>query len=304
MTIAGSSKITTLAFKVLWDLSALSPKVVLTNQSVGADLAGCTFWFEVYSSDGTVFHSGSLSVPDSAGDWATITIAEAIPQILGHIGWGEGFTVKGYVNDGTTTYGPEMLEQKICRPLGNQPDQKNNFGSASAYVEALCADKKLYVEDKTNTAYNGVAGQLVSKTYKLIYPLSEDGSLPTPFESTDDVPSVQIPFTVDSDCYQLLLDLVYDYAFGDSTVRIKYKYRQTLEIFCSTSLCSIACELARFEQKILKGGCTDTDRTTLLLLNSMFNRLIAAILQPDCGAKPSQIIKEMEALGGFSCTCK
>lgn len=303
MNIVGSSKITVLDFLVRWDLSLVNPKVKLTNQSVGSDLAGCTFWFILYGPDGTAFHTGSLGSPDSVGNWATIDITETITQILGHVPWGEGFRVQGYVNDGTNTYGPEDKTVEICRPNGNKQDQENNFGAADIYVELKCADKDIYVEDQSDYIYKGEEGTLVSRTTKVVWAPDSSGAIPTPFTDTNPNESLLIPFTEDGDDHILLVETIRDYVFGDHTIRIKYKFRKRLDIRCSKSLCNLVCGMKKLEEKVQAGSCSAADVEKLALVNSKVNRILAGILQPTCGVNVSDLIAETEELLGNDCSC-
>lgn len=303
MNINGSSKITVLDFSVRWDLSLVNPKVKLTNASVGSDLPGCKFWFVLYGPDGTAFHTGSLGSPDSIGNWTEIDITETITQIMGHLPWGEGFRVQGFVNDGTNTYGPEDKSVEICRPNGNEINQENNFGAADVYVELKCLDKKIFVEDQSDYTYKGEEGTLVSRTTKVVWAPDASGATPTPFTDTNPNESLLIPFTEDGDCHILLVETIRDYVFGDHTIRIKYKFRKQLDIRCNISLCDIVCGISKLEKKVQTGSCSAADLQTLTLINSKFNRIIAGIMQPTCGVNVPALIDEVKALLGNDCSC-
>lgn len=303
MNISNSANISSFDFTPTWDLSGVTPVLRLANQSAGSGLANCRFWFLAYGSDGVLFHSGALSSPDATGIWSTLNIAQAITQVQNHIAWGAGYKVLGYVNDGTTTYGPVEYDVTLCRPQGNVAGQANNFGAANAYLQTQCANRSLYVEDSTDTNYQGLVGTLVSKKYTLVYPIDDTGTIPAPFVNTSGTPTLQIPLGVDSDCYQFLLDIVMDYVINGSTIRIKYKYKASLNIFCSKSLCSILCGLEKMEKKILAGTCTASEQITLLLLSSKMNRLLGSMQQPNCGTDIGGLIREIEELGGFDCNC-
>jgi hypothetical protein len=304
METTGSPNISVFDFTVRWDLSGVDPAIRITNASTASNIAACKFWFECYLPDGTSFHAGTLSSPDKIGAWSTIDIAEQIPEILNHIPWGTPFRVRGYVNDGTDTFGPVEITQEICRPNGNLVDTENNFGVSEIYAELRCNDspKKLYVEDLTNTAYKGVVGSIVSKTYKLFFPSDANNDVDSS-ESTDTGSAVLLAIGEDSDCYQLIVESIYDYVFDNSTVRIKYKYKKRLEVFCTISLCGLQCSLKKFEDRIQRSGCTAGDLATLTLVNSKYNRLLSGILQPACGVGVPALIAEIQALLPKDCGC-
>jgi hypothetical protein len=270
-----------------------------------SSLSLCTWWFEAYLPDGTAFHSATLSSPDRNGIWSSYDIAEAIPEIMGHIPWGKPFKVRGYVNDGTTTYGPVDQEVEICRPYGNNLDTQNNYGAGDIFTDLKCnlSPKKLYVEDKTVTTYKAVSGTVVSKLFKLVFPTDDNGDTANS-TSNSTASSVLLGIGVDSDCYQLIVETVIDYVFGDSTVRIKYKLKKRLEIFCSLSLCALQCSIKKFEDKLTSGSkCTASDQLLLLLINSKYNRLLSGLLQPDCGVGVPALIEEIKALLPKDCGC-
>jgi hypothetical protein len=264
----------------------------------------CKFWFECYLPDGTIFHSASLSAPDRVGTWTNYNISELVPEIMGHIPWGKTFKVRGYVNDGTTTFGPVDQDVEICRPNGNVSGTQNNYGVTDIYTELKCnlTPKKLYVEDRTITSYQTIAGTIFSTLYKLVFPTDNNGDTASSTSGAN-LSSVLLAIGEDSDCYQLIVETVYDYLLGDTTVRIKYKLKKRLEIFCGLSLCSLQCSIKKFEDRITRTGCTATDQVTLLLINSKFNRLISGLLQPDCGVGVPALIAEIKAMLPKDCGC-
>jgi hypothetical protein len=275
-----------------------------TAQQVNG-LSLCKSWYELYLPDGTSFHAQTLQAPDTTNNWTSLEFQEAIPQIMGHIPWGGTFRVRGYINDGTNTYGPVDQDVQICRPIGNLVDTENNFGALDIYTELKCQDtpKRLYVEDRTIATYQGVAGGNLTKSTKLIFPTDENGNNANS-SSTSTASSIFLAIGEDGDAYQLIVERVADYAFGDSSVRIKYKYKKRLEIFCKLSLCALQCSLKKFEDRITSGGCSAQDQVTLLLINSKYNRLISGLLQPDCGVGVPALIEEIKAMLPSDCGCK
>lgn len=299
-----SNDIQVLDFAVLWDLTLQPPKVKLTSLCVGPNLPGCTFWFEVYSGGGLLFHQGLETVPDITGNWATFDIPEDMPQMDGHIDWsGSNFKVIGFAKDSAGNIFSTEKPTRICRPVGNDGSNKSNFGRGQLYAEARCHKARLYVEDKTNYSYNGSMGSMISKSIKLIYPEDSTGGT-TPPVTVNNVNNAQFLIAFGSDGYQLVLEAIYLYDFSNGTsVKIKYKYNKIFPIRCNVDLCPLMCDIKRLEQELEGNGCSADDRAKLLLINSKMNRAIVAKLQPLCGDDVMEIVEEIKKLGGFTCNC-
>lgn len=299
-----SNDITTFDFIPTWDISTVIPKISLENNSIGPNLAGCSFWFEITSGGGILFHQGTESVPDASGVWANINITEPIPQVLGHIEWsGSLFKIKGYVKDSNDVINELEKTIRICRPNDNKAGQANNFGSAAVYLETRCESARLYVEDKTDYTYNGNAGTIVSKTIKLIYPPDSTGTPPAPVV-VNNANNVLVPISFSADGYIVVVDAIYLYSFTDgSQVKIKYKYQKSFPIQCNIDLCPLICDIERMEKNYEKNGCSAEEREKMILINSKLNRAIMAKQQPGCGVDVSAIVDEIKKLGDFECNC-
>lgn len=309
MTINASPDINIFDFNVIYDLTGATPVVKINNLSEGPNLAALDYWFVLTSPSGVVYHLGSEGTPDKSGVWNTEwTVPEPIPQIQGHIDWsGSEYKVKGYVKDSTDAiYSTDDADYttKICRPNGNKTGQKNNFGAAKMNVCMNCAAGTLFVEDKTNYSYNGITGERLSKTTMLVFPIDDTDNIPEPFVENDTNAST-IPITYSGKNYQLILDAVYEYDYGNNTfVRIKYKYKACFEIACGTQLCTILCWLAKYEKELEEGGCTPSQRDRLMIIISKLVRAIGGIMQPLCGIDIGKLVAEIKAEIGDCGDCE
>ena len=100
MNTPGSSNISVLDFKVLFNLSLAAPTITLTNLSSGGNLGPCKFWVTVTTPSGTIVHAGSVTTPDATGAWTTWTMAEAWPMVFYHVEWsGNPYTITLSVDD-------------------------------------------------------------------------------------------------------------------------------------------------------------------------------------------------------------
>lgn len=289
-------------YAVLFDLSGPTPTVKLTNQSVGTNLAGCEFWFEIFSGGGIVFHQGSELSLDANGNWTVINISEPLPEVLGHIEWSGGdFVVKGYIKDSINQIFQTDKQVRICRPNGNKSETKNNYGAGSLYVETKCESARLYVEDRSNYGYGGKAGIIFSKAITVIYPPDATGTIPSP-KVANNSNAVLIPIWYSSDGYRATLDTVYTYDFGNSVfVRIKYRANVSFPVLCNIDLCPIIAYIEKMEQEYESQGCTAEEREKMNLIQYKLTRVMMAKMQPLCGMDIGKTIDDIKRLGGIQC---
>lgn len=298
-----SNDIDVFDFKVVYDLTAAIPVVKITNLSSGPNLANVNYWFVLKSPSGIIYHMGTEAVPDRTGVWNTEwQVPEPILQVQGHIDWsgGSNYEVVGYVKDSANNiFQTAPYYTHVCRPTGNKQNQRNNYGGGKLSALMNCCTGKLLVEDVSNYSYNGLVGMRISKTLTLIYPPDDTVTTPPPFVLNDNN-TANIQVTYNGKNYQLLMDAVYEYDFGNNTfVRIKYKYKACFDVNCGTDLCVILCALRNFETRLTEDGCTAQDREKLLLIVSKLVQALAALIQPLCGINVPSLIGEIrELLGG------
>lgn len=302
MVIPSSPDISQFNLHALYDLSGPTPYVKITNQSVGANLNLCKVFFVLLTSTGIKYHEGTASLHDALGNFTEWNSPE-IMQMQGHIEFGAlPFRIYAYVQDSAaTTFGPLEIKTVIKCPPGNTG--RGNFAKATLREKVLCAAGRLRFEDITNYGYMGLAGVLLDKTVKLIYPADSTGSVPAPWENTN-VNGGQIPIWYSHDNYQLLMDafMLYHSADGLSTVKLKYKYNECIPVRCNIDLCKVSCEVQRYAAQ-LGEGCTSAQVAKLALINAKLNAAIVGHLQPTCGIDIAGLVKEIEELIGVDCGC-
>ncbi len=301
MTTA-SADISTFDFKPLWDISGPVPKLRIYNNSVAIVGTNLTWWFLASTASAIPFHTGLEATPDIAGLWNVYDIAEAIPQILGHMDWsGNDFSLTGFVKDSAGAVFSLTKTARICRPAGNSG--ANNYAAANLDVVTRCDKARLYVEDLTNYTYNGMAGASISKTIKLIYPPDPTGVVPAPQVLTDQNNGL-MTLTQNGAGYMVILSTIYQYDYTDgSSVRVLYKFQKPFSVQCNVDLCPLICEIEKMEARYEKFGCDSDDRATMALINSKLNRAMLAKMQPLCGVDVAAIVEEIKTLGGFTCDC-
>jgi hypothetical protein len=289
---------------VLYDLSGAVPFVVVTNESEGPNLGACSVIFELRSSSGIAYHSGTWDSPDVAGDFYQWNCPEPILQVLSHIEWsGADFTLRAHIRDTQDRVFTLPLSTSICRPFGNKVDQKNNFGTARVDIRVKCEMGRVYVQDNTNYAYKGLSGVLEQKTLTLIYPRDTTGTQPTPFTMTN-FNAALLPIWYSAKNYQLVAEAVMLYHFDNNTsVRIKYKFNQHFNVLCNVDLCPLVCEVNRLVKSLTEEGCSGDDLQKLTLINAKLNVALIAKTQPLCGLDLARLVDEIKELGGFKCDC-
>jgi hypothetical protein len=293
--------------KAVYDLTGAIPVVKFTNLSSGPNLAALSYWFILKTPSGVVYHEGTEGVPDKNGVWNTeFQIPEQIPEIQSHIDWsGSDYEIIAYAKDSADNiFQTPTYRTRICRPGGNKQGAKSNYGAGALTVLMNCCTGKLFVEDKSSYSYNGLAGTKITKKLVLVYPPDNTDVIPPAFE-VNDVNTVEIPVTYNGKNYQLLLDAVYEYDYGNNTfVRIKYKFKGCFDVTCGTDLCVILCGLQKFEQEMFEEGCTSAQRDKWMQLHSKLIRAIAGIMQPLCGINVPALVKEIKDLLGTCTDCE
>jgi hypothetical protein len=289
-------------FDVLFDISLRQPGIVLTNRSIGPNLAGCSFIFTVTSPGGLQFKNGSFATPDATGAWLTFTIPN-IPQIMGQIEWGgNGYTVTAVVKDSLNNQYTLSKSKAITKPKGCT---KGNYGAMMVLVETRCQDAKLYVEEKSNYLYEGAAGVNTSAALKLVYPSDDAGALPQTFDYTNPFATLMIPIYRDAQGYQILAENIRDYIYDDGvTIRVRYKFKDVFDVNCTYDLCCLTKSILAYTEYVEQSDCI-ADWKKLTVINTKFLAILEAKQQPQCDIDIQCKVNEIKELLGsyYDCGC-
>jgi hypothetical protein len=184
LQITGSSDITFLSAKFLFDISGVNPTIEVTNLSEGSDLASCSWWFVVKSPTTTIIHEGSDSDPDISGNWTEFNITDNWPRPFGQIEFsGAAYQAQIFVKDGAgNIYAAPIQYASICRPNGNTKDSKNTYGVGSLTIQTKCDQARIFFQDTTNTSYKGLEGVVGSSVLRVNFPMDNTGVVPDPFQ--------------------------------------------------------------------------------------------------------------------------
>lgn len=313
MQTPGSPDIAVLQVDVIFDISGTNPQVLLTNLSSGPNLSACSWFFKVVSPTQTVIYETTSTDPSIVGDFTSFTISSNWPRPFNQIEWGTYQFIAGVIDGDGNVYTDAAQEVNICRPPGNTPLSKNTYGLATCYVQVNCAEAGVFFQDTTNHTYKGLEGTIGSSILRVIYPIDETGTIPTPFVA-DHFTAVQVPITYSSDNYQFMATSIYDYDFDNYThVRIKYQSFNprngspavTFKVLCNIDLCPLVCEYEKFIDKLEAGNCADAEQAhqDLVLMNSKMALIMIGIKEPLCGLDVPALIEEVKAIGGFTCDC-
>ncbi len=307
MTITNSPDISKLAAKVTFDISVASPQVILENQSLGANLGNVTYAFVVKSPSGSFIHEGNINTPDETGVWTDATLTDIWPRPFGQIEWsGAPYQFYMIAKDSLgNIYQTEPQYATICRPAGNTPSSTNTYGAASSNVEVKCQLAKVFFQDTTYVSYRGVSGTRVSSELRVIYPIDETLTIPTPFE-IDNYSSALVPISYSSSNYQFAQTLIQDYDFGNEThVLIRYQALTRFSVWCNVSLEPLLCEVAKIVDSIQNGSCADATlaQQKLSLINGKLAIVFMGMMQPLIGVDVPAVIEQIQVIGGFTCNC-
>jgi hypothetical protein len=305
--ITNSNDINLLIIRVVFDITGTTPTILLENESLGDDLASCTFWFVVTSPTGTTIHEGSASVPDETGVWTNATIADAWPRPFNQIEWsGPPYVFQAFVKDGAgNVYAGDVQNAAICRPNGNLPTSKNTYGVASVLVQVKCEQGRIYFQDITNTSYKGLEGVIGSSLLRVNFPMDETGNVPDPFVGSN-FSTALVPVTYSGKGYQFLVTSLYEYELSEHTfVRIKYLKSDTFGVWCNIDLMPLLCEYQKMIDSIENGSCSNAEAANqkLMLINPKFSMVVMGMFQPLLGIDVPALIEEIKLIGGFDCDC-
>lgn len=299
-----SPDIQALDFSVLIDISLATPLITITNASTASTPASLDWVYEIYSPSGTIMYAGNFDAPDVDGDWTVPFTNSAFPKLKNQIEWGDyKFVVK--VKDSAGNSYTLSKIRRVCRPGGNSNDFTNNYGKAFTNVITRCKTKQLWVEDKTDYTYQGVTGESVSKTFRLLYPPDETGIAPDSF-LVEGFSSALIPITQSGKGYQSYQTSVMDYDLGNLiTVRVKYYGHEQLTVSCDIDLSPIACELRKLIEEVESGNCKDATEANrkIKLVSARMHIALTGILFPQAGIDPLEEIEKIKEVTGWECNC-
>lgn len=302
-----SPDISTLSATAVWDISGVSPAIIITNTSTGSGLANVTWWFVANSPSQTPIHSGSELVPDINGDWTTHTLSDSWPRPYGQIEWsGAPYTMTMYAKDSAgTIYSYEFSGASICRPFGNTQKSNNPYGLASVDIQLKCEMGRILFQNTTNVSYKGIEGEMNASTLKVLYPMDETQTLPDPFAITS-FSTAMVPITYSSDNYQFVTQQYYTYNLGgDSSVKIRYQLQKRFPVYCNINLLPLVCEYQKLVESLELGNCQDSEKASqqLMVINSKMAMVFIGMMQPLTGVDVPALIKQIEDIGEFECDC-
>lgn len=307
MQITTSPDITNLDVQVTWNLSGLNPAINLVNKSTGSGLANVTYAFVAKSPTGTYIHNGDISSPDKTGVWATTTLNDAWPRPFNQIEW-SGAPYLFYViakDSAGNIFTGDMQPATICRPAGNTSLSKNTYGVATSNVSVKCQEGRIFFEDTTYHSYKGSDGERIASTLRVIYPIDETETIPTPFAIAD-YSTALVPISYSSSNYQFSQSVIYDYDLGNDTiVRIKYQTIQSFSVWCNIDLEPLVCEYNKLISDVENGNCADVYEANkkLGLISSKMFLVFMGIMQPLTGIDVPKLIEEIKEIGNFECDC-
>lgn len=302
-----------LDFSPTFDIAGTLPIVSVVNYSSGPNLAGCTFWFILYSPSQTLIHEGSAANPDITGSWSSFTISDSWPRPFNQIEFsGAAYSLTLYVKDSTGAIYSLTKTATICRPAGNTNLSKNPYGVATTDLKIKCEQARIFFQDTTNHSYRGLDGTRVTSVLRVVYPIDETGNIPDAFVATD-FSTILVPITYSNDNYQYVQDTVYDYEFDDLVhIKIRYQSRSKngtaavrFAVLCNIDLCPLVCEVVKLIDSIEKGTCADAEEAqrTLALINPKLMLAQIGKQEPLCGIDVPTLIEEIKTIGGFTCNC-
>lgn len=308
MIITNSPDITNLSVKAIFDISGVTPKIELENQSQGNNLAGVSYAWVIKSPTQSIIHEGSLSSPDVTGVWSEQLLTYAWPRPFNQIEFsGADYSFQVLAKDSNgTEYANEVQTVSICPPNGNIPGKsKNTYGVGSLVVNVKCDQGRIFFQDVTNTSYQGVTGTLGSSVLRVNFPMDNTGVVPDPFQ-INYFSTALVPVTYSGKGYQFLYTSIYQYDFGNNTaVRIKYSMNDTFGVWCNIDLMPLVCEYQKLINSIENGTCSDVAQANnkLMLINPKFSMVMMGIFQPLTGIDVPALIEEIQSIGGFDCDC-
>lgn len=308
MTILNSPDISVLSIHVTYDISGVTPNILLRNDSQGANLAGVSYAWVIKSPTTTLIHDGDINNPDKVGVWTEQLVSDPWPRPFNQIEWSGApytFQVTAKDSEGNVFTAPVQATY-ICPPTGNIPGKsKNTYGLGALVVNVKCEQARIFFQDVTNTSYQGETGDLGSSVLRVNFPMDNTGVVPDPFQ-INYFSTAMVPVTYSGKGYQFLYTSIYQYEFDSNTaVRIKYVLNDTFGVWCNIDLMPLVCEYQKLINSIENGTCSDVAEANnkLMLINPKFSMVVMGMFQPLTGIDVPALIEEIQVIGGFDCDC-
>lgn len=297
------AEINDIRLSFLVDISANNPYVEISNNSVGDDLSLVEWRFDFFAPSGNVIKQGLITSPsDIVGLWSKHTISDN----WGIIEWsGPPYSIVATAIDSAGNALSKTYNFSISRPNGNTSKCKDRFGLGSNDAKVSCQEGSVYFENKTNSIYKGLPGDMVSSNLKVVYPLDENDNQIEPF-SINGFSNALVPVYNSGEGYKFVSTQVYDYNVSENvTIRIKYVQRDSFNVYCNIDLFPLVCAFDKMIDEYDGGGCSMgvKDTNKLNVINSKMALVLAGISQPLLGVDVPKLIKEIETIGGFDCDC-
>lgn len=306
MLSPASTDISVLSAKVTWDISGSNPAILVENLSSGPGLVNMTWWFEATSPTGSLIHQGSATSPDINGAWTNYTISDPWPKPFNSIEWsGPPYVLKLYAKDSNGNVYNVEYAASICRPFGNTQLSKSPYGLASTNVQVKCDMARVLFENQTNVSYQGLKGTMNASTLRVVFPIDETQTIPAPF-AISNFATALVPISYSSDNYQFVTQQFYTYDQSPNvSVKIRYQQKATFAVYCNIDLGPLVCEIDKLVDQLETGSCSNAVAANekLMLINSKMALVFIGMMQPLTGVNVPELIKEIEAIGGFACNC-
>lgn len=305
--IVASADITQLDFSVLLDLSGAVPVASVTNLSTVVNPANLQWIFELTSPSGTTLYAGDFSDPDVDGTvFTTWSFPYPLQQIFGLVEYSNinEYVVKVQVKDDDGNIFDLSKGSSLCKPNGN--NGRNNFGQAGITVEVRCGNAQLLIRDSTNLVYKSLAGQKVSTTATVTYPIDTNGNTLAAV-TVNSLPAL-IPIKYEGEGHEVYAAHVYDYDLGDFFfVRIRYSFTKVFPVWCHVNLEPLFCEVVKIGA-MLEKDCADNlekrlSYQKLTLANTKLLHAAVGIIQPLSGVDVPGLIEEIKKLLVIECDC-
>lgn len=309
MNITGSPDISVLDFLVAFNISGATPKIDITNNSTGAHLNNCTWWYVITTPSNTPIHTGTVTSPDKSGVWAPFTVPYLWPVFDTQIEYSDAssYVITLYVKDSANTTYELRKTALITRANGNTCKSLGNFGVASVLIAVSCSNANIKGIDSTNYAYQKqLAPTSSTNKWTLSYPMDSNGNNPANYVANN-TPNVLMPVGYSSKGYQIYFTTTAIYTVNDGvTVIVAYKFRNDFGVFCNVDLCPLINQIQGLYNKLTKrcGISEEIElRDKLLRINTLLDMVFIGIDQPLCNVDIAEKIEEIKKIGGFDCNC-
>lgn len=310
MNIIGSPDISILDFLVAFDISGATPKIHVTNNSTGARLNLCNWWYVATTPSNTPIHTGVQTSPDKAGVWAPFDVPNVWPLFDTQIEYSDGnpYSFTLFVVDSANNVYSLRKTALITRPNGLTCKSRGNFGAANISVQVVCNSAVVKGIDTTNYAYQDqIAPSSSTNQWLLSYPMDSGGNIPDNYVANN-TPNVMMPVGYSGKGYQIYFGTIATYTLADGvTVIIQYKFRNDFGVYCNIDLCPLTNQIqGLYNQMSDRCGVTiDGDiKDKLIRIGALLDLVHNGISQPLCSnIDVPGLIEQIKRIGGFDCDC-